>query len=69
MQGRVMSLVMLASVGLEPPGLALGGLVASRNLGLLFWGAGALIVLTGFGTTFSRAVGGPGRPHSQALHA
>jgi hypothetical protein len=69
MQGRVMSLVMLASVGLEPPGLALRGLVASRNLGLLFWGAGALIVLTGFGTTFSRAVGGQGRPHSQALHA
>ena len=56
MQGRVMSLVMLASVGLEPPGLALGGVVASRNLGLLFWGAGALIALTGVAATLSRSI-------------
>jgi hypothetical protein len=56
MQGRVMSLVMLASVGLEPPGLALGGAVASRELGLLFWGAGALIALTGVASTLSRSV-------------
>lgn len=56
MQGRVMSLVMLASVGLEPPGLALGGVVASRDLGLLFWGAGALIALTGVAATLSRSV-------------
>ena len=61
MQGRVMSLVMLASVGLEPPGLALGGIVASRNLGLLFWGAGALIALTGVAATLSRSVRAEGR--------
>jgi MFS family permease len=56
MQGRMMSLVMLASVGLEPLGLALGGVVAERNLDLLFWGAGALIALTGVGASLSRSV-------------
>jgi MFS family permease len=56
MQGRVMSLVMLASVGLEPPGLALGGLVAAYNVGLLFWGAGALIALTGVAVMLNRSV-------------
>jgi MFS family permease len=56
MQGRMMSLVMLASVGLEPPGLALGGVVAEHNLDLLFWGAGALIALTGVAATLSRSV-------------
>ena len=40
MQGRTMSLVMLASVGLDPLGLALGGVVAERNLDVLFWAAG-----------------------------
>jgi MFS family permease len=56
MQGRVMSLVMLASVGLEPLGLALGGVVAERNLDLLFWGAGVLIALTGVAAALSRSV-------------
>lgn len=56
MQGRMMSLVMLASVGLEPLGLALGGVVAERNLELLFWGAGGLIVVTGIAATLSRSV-------------
>jgi MFS family permease len=56
MQGRMMSLVMLASVGLEPVGLALGGVVAERNLDLLFWGAGALIALIGVIATLSRSV-------------
>jgi MFS family permease len=56
MQGRMMSLVMLASVGLEPLGLALGGVVAERNLELLFWGAGALIALTGVAAMLSRSV-------------
>ena len=56
MQGRMMSLVMLASVGLEPLGLALGGVVAERNLELLFWGAGVLIALTGIAATLSRSV-------------
>jgi MFS family permease len=56
MQGRMMSLVMLASVGLEPVGLAVGGVVAERHLELLFWGAGALIVLVGVAATLSRSV-------------
>jgi MFS family permease len=56
MQGRMMSLVMLASVGLEPLGLALGGVVAERNLELLFWGAGGLIVVIGLAATLSRSV-------------
>jgi hypothetical protein len=44
---------MLAFLGLEPPGLALGRIVASRNLGLLFWGAGALAYAA---VTLSRSV-------------
>jgi MFS family permease len=56
MQGRMMSLVMLASVGLEPLGLAVGGVVAERNLELLFWGAGVLIALTGITASLSRSV-------------
>jgi MFS family permease len=56
MQGRVMSLVMLASVGLEPLGLALGGAVAARSLDLLFLGAGVLIAVTGVAATLSRSV-------------
>jgi MFS family permease len=56
MQGRMMSLVMLASVGLEPLGLALGGVVAERNLDVLFWGAGILIALIGLAATLSRSV-------------
>jgi MFS family permease len=56
MQGRMMSLVMLASVGLEPLGLALGGVVAERNLDLLFWGAGGLIAVVGVVATLSRSV-------------
>src|SRR5262245_46926004 len=56
MQGRMMSLVMLASVGLEPLGLALGGVVAERNVDLLFWGAGVLIALIGVAATLSHSV-------------
>ena len=56
MQGRMMSLVMLASVGLEPLGLAIGGVVAEHYLDVLFWGAGALIALIGVAATLSRAV-------------
>jgi len=56
MQGRMMSLVMLASVGLEPLGLALGGVVAERNLQLLFWGAGVLIAVVGLAAAMSRSV-------------
>jgi hypothetical protein len=43
LQGRVMSLVMLASVGLEPLALAVAGALASTQIGLLFW-ASALAI-------------------------
>ncbi len=68
MQGRVMTLVMLASVGLEPPGLALGGVVASRNLELLFWGAGVLIMLSGIAAALSRGVRTEGAPVSSVTN-
>ena len=46
MQGRVMSLAMFASIGLEPVALALSGALASRQLGLLFWGSAVAVELT-----------------------
>ena len=56
MQGRVMSLAMLASVGLEPLALAMSGALASRDLGLLFWGSAVAIELTALGACLSRSV-------------
>jgi MFS family permease len=56
MQGRVMSLAMLASVGLEPLALAMAGALASRNLALLFWGSAAAIELTALAAGLSRSV-------------
>jgi MFS family permease len=56
LQGRVMSLAMLASVGLEPPALALAGVVAGRDLGLLFWGSAIAIELTALLAGLSRSV-------------
>jgi MFS family permease len=56
MQGRVMSLAMLASVGLEPLALLMAGAVASRYLGLLFWGSAAAIELTALAAGLSRSV-------------
>jgi len=56
MQGRVMSLAMLASVGLEPVALAVAGGMATRDLGLLFWAAAIAIELTALLASFSRAV-------------
>ena len=56
MQGRVMSLAMFASVGLEPVALALSGALASRQLGLLFWGSAVAIELTALGAGLSRSV-------------
>jgi MFS family permease len=46
LQGRVMSLAMLASVGLEPVALAAAGALAARELGLLFWVCAAGLELT-----------------------
>lgn len=56
MQGRVMSLAMLASVGLEPVALAVAGALAARDLGLLFWVSAIAIEVTALGASLSRAV-------------
>ena len=56
MQGRVMSLALLASVGLEPVALALAGALASQELGLLFWGSAVAIELTAILAGLSRSI-------------
>jgi MFS family permease len=45
MLGRVMSLVMLASVGLQPVSQAITGALIKLSLGCLFYGAGILMAL------------------------
>src|SRR5712692_8741116 len=56
MQGRVMSLVMLASMGLTPVGYAASGAIADINPTLLFLVAGGMIFLCGLGAAASRSV-------------
>jgi MFS family permease len=56
MQGRVMSLVMLASVGLTPVSYAASGAIAQVNPTLLFVIAGGMILLCAVGTASSRTV-------------
>jgi MFS family permease len=56
MQGRVMSLVMLASVGLVPISYALSGAIADLNATLLFVGAGVLMLVTAAVAAASRTV-------------
>lgn len=56
MQGRVMSLVLLSSVGVEPIALAVAGGLAARYLGLLFWASAVAIELTAIGAALSRSV-------------
>jgi MFS family permease len=56
MQGRVMSLVMLASMGLTPVAYAASGVVANVNPTLLFLIAGGMILLCAAGTVASRTV-------------
>ncbi len=46
MLGRIMSLVMLASVGLQPISQALTGALIKLSLGGLFFGAGFMMLLT-----------------------
>jgi len=58
MQGRVMAIAMLASVGLEPFALAVAGAVAAQDLGLLFWASAVVIELTAVGAALSRSVRG-----------
>jgi hypothetical protein len=56
MQGRVMSLVMLASMGLTPISYAASGAIADFNPTLLFLIAGGMILLCAVGTASSRQV-------------
>jgi MFS family permease len=56
MQGRVMSLVFLASIGLVPLGNAISGVVAQANVTLLFVVAGSMMVIAALGAATSRAV-------------
>jgi MFS family permease len=56
MQGRVMSLIMLASVGLTPVGTAVAGVLGQVNPTLLFAAAGTLIVTAAVAAMSSRAV-------------
>jgi MFS family permease len=56
MQGRVMSLVMLASVGLVPVAYALAGAIAQVNPTLLFVAAGGLMLATAGAAAASRTV-------------
>jgi hypothetical protein len=50
-----MSLVMMASVGLAPVSLALGGLIAGHPT-VLFLAAGAITVATAAGAALSRTM-------------
>jgi MFS family permease len=56
MQGRVMSLVMLASMGLTPVAYVLSGALAEINVTTLFVVAGAMSMLCGLGAVASRQV-------------
>jgi MFS family permease len=56
MQGRVMSLVMLASMGLTPVSYAASGAIAQVNPTLLFLIAGGMILLCAVGTASSQTV-------------
>jgi MFS family permease len=56
MLGRVMSLVMFASVGLQPISYAAAGVVADADLTLTFGLAGALILASGLAGAATRAI-------------
>lgn len=56
MQGRVMSLIMLASMGLTPVAYAASGVIGQFNPTLLFLMAGGMILLCAAGTAASRTV-------------
>ena len=56
MQGRVMSLVMLASMGLTPLSYAASGAIAQVNPSVLFLIAGGMALLCGAGALVSRQV-------------
>jgi MFS family permease len=56
MQGRVMSLVMLASMGMTPVAYAVSGAIANVNPTLLFAISGGLMLLCAAGAAASRSV-------------
>jgi len=56
MQGRVMSLVMLASMGLTPVSYAVSGVIANVNATLLFVLAGGMILAAAVGAAISSSV-------------
>jgi MFS family permease len=56
MQGRVMSTVMLASMGLTPVAYAVSGVIANVNPTLLFLIAGGMMLLCAVGAAASRQV-------------
>jgi len=56
MLGRVMSLVMFASAGMQPVSLVLAGILVDLNPTLMFAGAGGLTVLTSFYLAASKSV-------------
>ena len=56
MQGRIMSLVMLASMGLTPLAFIASGLIAEVNPSYLFLIAGGMILLCGFALAGNRRV-------------
>ena len=56
MLGRVMSLIMLASLGLTPIGLSLAGLVVQAHVTLLFLVAGTVILAAAAAASASRTV-------------
>ena len=56
MQGRVMSLVMLGSMGLAPIAYAVSGALADLNPTLLFAVAGGMILVCAAGAVASRSV-------------
>ena len=56
MLGRVMSLTMFASAGLQPVSLALAGWLVDMSYSFMFAGAGGLIVLAGFYLAANRTV-------------
>jgi len=54
--GRVMSVVMFSAVGLLPMSLLAAGAVAQKHLGMLFLGAGALMLTFGAGAGLTSGV-------------
>jgi len=56
MLGRIMSLLMLSSIGLVPVSQAISGAVSTWNLALLFVSAGGLIMLVTIWTAFQPAL-------------